>query len=75
MGQEHKSLKSKHLSLIQEVRKHVPSVKESVKKTQSELERVKAEFAAVKRAVETCPPEKNHMDRSMVRHQSKCRPP
>ncbi len=68
MEQEHQSLKSKYLSLIQELQKHVSSFQDSARGTQRELEAVRTEFAAMKREVEAQPAEKGHKDKSMVRH-------
>ena len=72
--QEQQSLRSKYLSLIQELQKHVSSFQDSARETQTELEAVKAEFAAMKREAETCV-ENDHKDKNMVRHQYKCSPP
>lgn len=43
---------AKYLSLIQEMQKHVSSFQDSVRETESELEGVREEFAATKRAIE-----------------------
>ena len=43
---------TKFLYLIQELQKHVSSFRDSARETQSELEAVKAEFAAMKREAE-----------------------
>ena len=69
MEQEHQSLKSKYLSLIQELQKHVSHFQDSARETQRELEAVRAEFAVMKREVEARPAEKGYKDKSMVRHQ------
>ena len=64
MEQEHQSLKSKYLSLIQELQKHVSSFQDSARETQRELEAVRTEFAVMKREVEARPAGKDHKDKS-----------